>query len=106
MINILSIYYYRTAGFTSVERESFERILNEGKYQFVDTWRHFHPNTEGHYTYYPNRFQCRPRNLGWRLDYHVISKRILDRVVESEIRLNVYGASNHVPIVMVIKGDL
>jgi AP endonuclease 1 len=106
MINLLSIYYYRTPGFTPEERKDFERILNEGENKFVDTWRHFHPNTKGHYTYYSYRFQCRAKNLGWRLDYHVVSERILDRVVESEIRSNVYGASDHVPIVLVVKGDL
>ncbi|RIA83008.1 exodeoxyribonuclease III [Glomus cerebriforme] len=93
----------KTPGYTPEERADFERILNGGEKKFIDTWRHFHPNTEGYYTYYSYRFQCRSKNIGWRLDYHVVSERILDRVIESEIRSNVYGASDHVPIVMVIK---
>ncbi|CAB4398467.1 unnamed protein product [Rhizophagus irregularis] len=93
----------KTPGFTPEEREDFERILNGGKSKFIDTWRHFHPNTEGQYTYYSYRFKCYSKNIGWRLDYHVVSERILDKVIESEIRSNVYGASDHVPIVLVLK---
>ncbi|CAG8475727.1 7004_t:CDS:2 [Funneliformis caledonium] len=96
----------KTPGFTPEERRDFDRILNEGKNKFVDTWRHFHPNTLRHYTYFSYRFQCRSKIIGWRLDYHVVSERILNRVVESEIRLHAYGASDHVPIVLVIKDDL
>ncbi|CAJ0913052.1 7754_t:CDS:2, partial [Entrophospora sp. SA101] len=76
---------HKTAGFTPEERGNFEKILNGGgDNKFVDTWRHFHPNALGCYTYYSYRYQCRSKNIGWRLDYHVVSERILDRVVENE----------------------
>nr|CAG8520028.1 15448_t:CDS:2 [Entrophospora candida]CAG8527862.1 3282_t:CDS:2 [Entrophospora candida] len=98
---------HKTAGFTPEERGNFEKILNGGgDKKFVDTWRHFHPNALGCYTYYSYRYQCRSKNIGWRLDYHVVSERILDRVVESEIRSECYGASDHLPIVMILRGEL
>ncbi|CAG8754446.1 9042_t:CDS:2 [Dentiscutata erythropus] len=95
----------KTAGFTKEERTGFDKILNGGKDTFIDTWRHMHPDTTGGYTYYSYRFQCRTKGLGWRLDYHVVSKRLLDRVIESEIRNECYGASDHVPIVLILKGE-
>ncbi|CAG8605498.1 28642_t:CDS:2, partial [Racocetra persica] len=96
----------RTAGFTIEERSGFDKILNGGNNIFVDTWRNMHPDTEGCYSYYSYRFNCRTKGIGWRLDYHVVSKRLLDRVIESEIRSECYGASDHVPVVLVLNGEL
>jgi len=83
---LTNLYLNRTAGFTAEERADFEKLLNGGVQRFVDTWRHFHQETKGVYTYYSYRYHCRTKGIGWRLDYHVVSERLLDRVLQSEIR--------------------
>ncbi|KAI7855233.1 Endonuclease/exonuclease/phosphatase [Circinella umbellata] len=98
----------RSAGFTIEERTDFDRLLatsTDGNDLpgLIDTWRHFHPETEGHYTYYSYRFQCRTKLIGWRLDYFVVTPDLMDKIVESEIRQIAWGASDHVPLVLVLK---
>ncbi|KAJ3285063.1 hypothetical protein HK104_009659 [Borealophlyctis nickersoniae] len=87
----------KTPGFTPEERADFERIITTEP-KLVDTWRHFHPNTKN-FTY----FSFKQKQIGWRLDYFVVSSAFMDRVVESEIRSEAYGASDHVPIMLLIK---
>ncbi|KAF9157775.1 hypothetical protein DFQ27_001660 [Actinomortierella ambigua] len=94
----------RSAGFTQEERDGFSAILKAG--DFVDTFRERNPDAEGYYTYYSYRFQCRIKGIGWRLDYFVTDKKMNERVKESVIREDAYGASDHVPIVLVVEGDL
>ncbi|KAG9303526.1 hypothetical protein G9A89_018422 [Geosiphon pyriformis] len=77
---------HKTPGFTPEERKGFETLLNDGQTKFIDTWRHLNPGITGIYTYYSYKFQCRTKGIGWRLDYHVVSERLLERVVASEIR--------------------
>ncbi|EPQ58038.1 hypothetical protein GLOTRDRAFT_136836 [Gloeophyllum trabeum ATCC 11539] len=106
----------KTAGYTEAETSSFARILNPpdrdsdsdspgspGK--FVDIWRQLHP-TDKHYTYFSYRFNCRAKGLGWRIDMFVVSQRISDRVKMCEIRSEIYGASDHCPVVLEIEGGL
>ncbi|RKP10385.1 Endonuclease/exonuclease/phosphatase [Thamnocephalis sphaerospora] len=95
---------HRTAGFTDEEREGFSDILganDAGEATMIDTWRHLHPD-ERRYSYFSFRFGCRPKYLGWRLDYFVVSASLLPRVLASEIRDEVYGASDHVPIMLLL----
>ncbi|KAF9931060.1 hypothetical protein FBU30_010889 [Linnemannia zychae] len=98
----------RSAGFTKEERDDFSEILNE--VDLVDTYREIAgtgPGAEGHYSYFSYRFNCRAKGIGWRLDYFVTDQKMFkERVVESVIREQCYGASDHVPIVLVIKHDL
>lgn len=97
---------HKTAGFAPEEREAFEEQLNpsDGKHQpLYDTYRHFYPDRKGQYSYYSFRFECRRKQIGWRVDYFVASERLKDRITSSEIRSEVYGASDHVPIVLEIK---
>jgi len=85
----------KTAGFTPEERNSFGKFLDTG---FVDAHRHFYPNEKGGYTFWPYRSPgARAKNIGWRLDYFVVSKRILPRITQSFIRSQVMG-SDHCPI--------
>lgn len=49
---------------------------------------------------------CRSKGIGWRLDSFIIPQRIADQVITCEIRHTVYGASDHLPVYMDIKGDL
>ncbi|KAL1741316.1 Endonuclease/exonuclease/phosphatase [Schizophyllum fasciatum] len=101
----------KTPGYTEAETTAFKNILNppddapEGAGKFVDVWRHLHPNDQ-HYTYFSYRFNCRAKNLGWRLDMFVLSERLADRVKMCEIRDEIYGASDHCPVVMEIEGSL
>ncbi|CAM0137178.1 hypothetical protein VKS41_008758 [Umbelopsis sp. WA50703] len=97
----------RSAGFTIEERRDFSKLLTESEDPklpaFIDTWRKLHPTTKGHYTYYGYRFNCRSKLIGWRLDYFIITPDLEDKVIESEIRQTAYGASDHVPVVLVLK---
>ncbi len=90
----------RSAGFTMEERTSFDQgILKKG---FVDTWRHEHPDEQA-YTFFSKRTFMRPKNLGWRLDYFIVPKRMLKDIEASEI-LDMYkDASDHLPILLGIK---
>lgn len=95
----------KTPGFTDVEREGFTSILNggsEGKHKRVDVFRQLYPNDAG-YTYFSYRFQCRPKHLGWRLDYFVVSEKFMSRVVDMNVRKQCYGASDHLPLYLVIQ---
>jgi len=102
----------KTAGYTEAETSSFARILDppesdssESPGKFVDVWRQLHP-TDKHYTYFSYRFNCRAKGLGWRIDLFVLSQRIAERVKMCEIRSEIYGASDHCPVVMEIEGEL
>ena len=91
----------RTAGFTPAERKGFSEMLD--KLKLVDTWRHIHPETADEFTYYSYRFSCWQKNIGWRLDYFLVSERIFEKVSKSVIRQEMYGGSDHLPIVLVVK---
>ncbi|MFA5256962.1 MAG: exodeoxyribonuclease III [Opitutales bacterium] len=58
------------AGFTPEEREGFDNFMAAG---FVDSFRHLHPDEEGHYTWWSFRANARERNIGWRIDYWLMS---------------------------------
>ncbi|KAF9134108.1 hypothetical protein BGX30_012041 [Mortierella sp. GBA39] len=97
-----------SAGFTPEERAGFSEILEE--VELVDTFRAIQGTgveAEGQYSYFSYRFQCRVKGIGWRLDYFVTDQQMYKkRLVESVIREECYGASDHVPVVLVIKGEL
>lgn len=88
----------KNAGFTPQEREWLDNFLKEG---FIDTFREF--NQEGgSYTWWTYRNKARERNIGWRIDYFVISKELKKRLIRSDILKDVFG-SDHCPIVLEIK---
>ncbi|KAH8995345.1 Endonuclease/exonuclease/phosphatase [Lactarius akahatsu] len=94
----------KTAGYTEAETTAFAKILNppdDDAGKFVDVWRKLHPD-ERHYTYFSYRFNCREKGIGWRLDMFVLSEQIVNRVKMCEIRGEIYGASDHCPIVLEI----
>ncbi|KAG0040522.1 hypothetical protein BGZ82_001848 [Podila clonocystis] len=95
----------KSAGFTKEERAGFDEILKE--IGMVDTFRKIHgEGAIGMYSYYSYRFQCRVKGIGWRLDYFVTDEEMAKRVEQSVIREDCYGASDHLPIVLVVKGSL
>jgi len=88
----------RNAGFTIQERNWFDSFLNLG---YIDTLREF--NKEGgNYTWWTYRFKARDRNIGWRVDYFVISEELKSKLKSSAILKDVMG-SDHAPIKMEMK---
>lgn len=82
------------AGFTDAEREEFGKLLKSG---FVDTYRHFYKDKNDSYTWWSYMKGVRERNIGWRIDYFLVSKRYLKQVESATIYSSVYG-SDHCPI--------
>ncbi len=87
----------RNAGFTDEEREKFTLLLGEG---FTDTFRYLHPD-EVTYSWWSYRFHAREKNAGWRIDYFVVSNRLLDRLQSADIHTDIMG-SDHCPVSVVI----
>ncbi len=83
------------AGFTDEERAGFDRMVKAG---FIDTFREFETGP-GHYTWWSNRPGVRERNVGWRLDYFLISSVLRPRLIGASILADVLG-SDHCPIVV------
>ena len=84
-------------GFSDQEREKLTQLLAAG---FADTFRTLHPE-EVTYSWWSYRFHAREKNAGWRIDYFIVSRRLLPRVTEAAIRTEVYG-SDHCPVVLEI----
>ncbi|XP_030376898.1 recombination repair protein 1 isoform X2 [Scaptodrosophila lebanonensis] len=84
----------RNAGFTKEERDKMTELLGFG---YVDTFRHLYPKRTGAYTFWTYMANARARNVGWRLDYCIVSERFLPRVVDNCIRSQCMG-SDHCPI--------
>ncbi|XP_016987670.1 recombination repair protein 1 isoform X2 [Drosophila rhopaloa] len=84
----------KNAGFTQEERDKMTELLGLG---FVDTFRHLYPERKGAYTFWTYMANARARNVGWRLDYCIVSERFVPKVVEHEIRSQCLG-SDHCPI--------
>jgi len=84
----------RSAGFTDEERGKMTELLAAG---FVDTFRYFYPERRDAYSWWSYRGGARERNVGWRIDYWLASKRFVPRVAKAEILHDVYGA-DHCPV--------
>lgn len=82
------------AGFTYEERDKFTKLLESG---FIDTFRYFNPDKTDSYSWWSYIGNCRSRNIGWRIDYFIVSNSIIDKVSNSTIYSDVYG-SDHCPI--------
>ena len=80
-------------GFTDAERDAFRKLLHDRK--LVDTYRNAHPSVEK-YTWFSPFAQSRARNVGWRIDFILVSKRLMRNVKEAAILGDVQG-SDHVP---------
>lgn len=87
------------AGFTYEERGKFTDLLATG---FVDTFRYFYPEKEGAYTWWSYMKGVREKNIGWRIDYFVVSRSFISKVKDSLIYKDVMG-SDHCPIGLIIE---
>lgn len=84
------------SGFTYEERRKMTALLESG---FTDTFRHFHPNETDHFTWWSYMAKVRERNIGWRIDYFIVSNRLVAQVEQAAIHPQVLG-SDHCPIVL------
>ncbi|UOE92052.1 exodeoxyribonuclease III [Alkalihalobacillus sp. LMS39] len=84
------------SGFTEQERAKMSELLQAG---FIDTFRYLHPNKTDVYSWWSYMRNVRERNIGWRIDYFIISNRIKDKLLHSDIHCHVLG-SDHCPIVL------
>ena len=82
------------SGFTKEEREKMANVLSSG---FVDSYRYFYPTQEGAYTWWSYMMKVRERNIGWRIDYFIVSERLKEQMVDAKIHSQVLG-SDHCPI--------
>ena len=85
-------------GYTTEERTGFQNYLDAG---FVDTFRMFHQGN-GHYSWWSHFANSRARNVGWRIDYFLVSAALADRVVAADIHANIMG-SDHCPISVTLR---
>ncbi len=86
------------AGFSDEERGKFTELLGAG---FADTFRRLYPETVT-YSWWSYRFKAREKNAGWRIDYFVVSERLMKRVKNSEILTDVMG-SDHCPVMLTVE---
>ncbi|MBQ2957186.1 MAG: exodeoxyribonuclease III [Clostridia bacterium] len=86
------------AGFTPQERSAMTKLLDSG---FVDSFRHLHPDVTDAYSWWSYMFSARAKNVGWRIDYFLVSQRIADKIKAAEIHSDVMG-SDHCPVVLEI----
>ncbi|MDY2986092.1 MAG: exodeoxyribonuclease III [Peptoniphilus sp.] len=90
---------HKSAGFSDEERAKFTELLASG---YVDTFRYFYPDRADEYSWWSNFNKARERNIGWRIDYFVVSERFLDRIEDSKIHQSVMG-SDHCPVELILK---
>ena len=86
------------AGFSDEERAKMTELLGAG---FVDSWRFQHPE-EVKYSWWSYRMRARERNVGWRIDYFLVSENIKDRIVSTDILNDVLG-SDHCPVELILQ---
>jgi exodeoxyribonuclease-3 len=84
-------------GFTDEEREKFSVLLQSG---FKDTFRTLHPD-DPTYSWWSYRFHAREKNVGWRIDYFVVSERLMPQVTSASILTEVMG-SDHCPVELIL----
>jgi exodeoxyribonuclease-3 len=84
----------KNAGYLPEEREWMTTFLSAG---YTDTFRNFHPDQPGHYTWWSYRFKAREKDIGWRIDYHCVNQQFTPAVKEAKIHKTVTG-SDHCPI--------
>ncbi|MBE2280434.1 MAG: exodeoxyribonuclease III [Ignavibacteriaceae bacterium] len=90
---------HHSHGFTDEEREGFSNFIDAG---FIDTFRKFHPGEPNHYTWWSNFGGARARNVGWRIDYFLVSKSLEDNLKDAFIKPAVMG-SDHCPVGIVLE---
>lgn len=84
----------RNPGFTDEERDKMTNLIEAG---FVDSFRYFYEDLEEAYSWWSYRFKAREKNIGWRIDYFIVSQKLKDRLRGAKIHSEIYG-SDHCPV--------
>lgn len=84
----------RNAGFTDEERAKMTTLLDSG---FTDSFRYLYPDKENCYTWWSYMMKAREKNIGWRIDYFLVSNKIKDKIKEAKIHSDIMG-SDHCPV--------
>ncbi|WP_338754746.1 exodeoxyribonuclease III [Bacillus sp. FJAT-52991] len=87
------------SGFTDEEREKMTKLLTAG---FVDSFRYFYPETTDSYTWWSYMNKVRERNIGWRIDYFIVSERLTSRLHKASIHSHILG-SDHCPVILELR---
>ncbi|HBL40879.1 MAG TPA: exodeoxyribonuclease III [Ruminococcaceae bacterium] len=85
---------HRNPGFTDEERGKMSELLQAG---FVDSFRCFYPDTADAYSWWSYRFHAREKNVGWRIDYFLVSESLKENLVGACIHPEIFG-SDHCPV--------
>lgn len=88
----------KNAGFSQTERDKMSELLDSG---FIDTYRYFYPYEENKYTWWSYRFNSRARNIGWRIDYFIVSDDLEDTIKDVIINDDILG-SDHCPVTLLL----
>lgn len=88
----------KNAGFSDEERAGMTDLLEHG---FIDAFRELYPDEKNAYTFWSYMGNARSKNVGWRLDYSIVSENLKPKVVDSIIRPQILG-SDHCPIVLLM----
>ncbi len=91
----------KNAGFTDEERHKFTELLDSG---FIDTFRHFYPDKTDAYTWWSYFSNARERNIGWRIDYFLVSEELKENLKDALIHDQVFG-SDHCPVELQLEGQ-
>ena len=86
----------RNPGFTDEERAGFDHFVEN---DFIDTFRHLHPDEPDHYSWWSYRANARANNVGWRIDYFCISSKLLPKLTGADIHNETLG-SDHCPVTL------
>ncbi len=92
----------KSAGFTDQERAKFVQLLENG---FIDTYRHFYPDKTEVYSWWSNFAKSRERNVGWRIDYFMVSSALKKDLHDAQIHMQVLG-SDHCPVEVEVNYEL
>lgn len=84
----------KNAGFTDEERGKMTKLLEAG---FIDTYRYLYPNQENAYTWWSYMANAREKNIGWRIDYFIVSDKLKERIKDAKIYSDIMG-SDHCPV--------
>ena len=84
----------RNAGFTDEEREKFDNVVSSG---LIDTFRYFYPDVTDAYSWWSYRMRAREKNVGWRIDYFVVSEALKPILLDAKIHSEIMG-SDHCPV--------
>jgi exodeoxyribonuclease III len=86
----------KNSGFLPIEREWLDRLMDFG---YIDTFRHFYPDTPEMYSWWTMRNNARERNIGWRIDYFIVSDALRPALKDAQILTSVTG-SDHCPVAL------